>query len=1025
MRRIIENYKTQSDKFIKAGVDNKTVADYLKKFKAIRDAKYAVAKNDAIPNVTVNTGTDRFDVDKYNKFDELKSFVDYVSGKMDVEKNVSQSDKRKIEVEKYKTQADKFIKGGISKTVVEDYLKKFKIIQDKKYKIAVTSDIHNVTVPKDESRFDILSYKSFSEFEAFVDYVTGEVDREKLAGKKIDVIEIDAKPLVEKNGLKIYYATDKHTCIKYKGDAPYSWCISRDDSGNMYNTYRFKSNEPTFYFVKDIEATEKEFSEPFTGSFKNQWHFFVIQVTKDNSYIVTNSNNQGDVEMSWDTIVKLQPKLRGMEEYFQPVSLTTREKELYKKFSNDFSDGDFYALNYEDKSYYLDIAITPFDRLSDGKFFSLPDDLKNKYISFGLELSDKMYKYVKTKPDLLKRFFEISLKVLEKYSTDQTNRDLAPKNNQLNAIFSSSIGVKKVEEISKKNVLIEFLLKSGRIKDVLKTFDVDYIKYWMSLSSIFSGKAETLFAYTEESEWPIVEKLLGPEALAKASVYFARTNAGTYNSLSSGLARGNLLQLLMKYKTKVHIRDVEDAYNPGEDGSLDYVFNLYQSNKIDFTINDTQKDFLLMILRDTPPSSIQQVINKFGVDTLKTALDHYNSIIRFYGKVNKVNTPLANEVFLPLVKKIIKQNTSAAFQLLQDELSIGFTKTVELLGGAEEVRREYTFSKDSVLEFLYHADNDVEFNYFAYALNADKIQSDERFSHSTYKLENVIENKKISIPALFKNIGRLIVSSYANLQSVNPKQDSYGFHSIVKRIFKYSPKRAADFVDYFIQSDVFQSQSQSLHMYFIMTILSYGDFSKMAEYVKFLGLDNISNKLTSSGTSGPQFDSSFFFTDVLDRATNIEDFTTLLNIFGPMLKSKSSEIKYVYKEFQKYYYKNPNFVKLLLTYLDGSKLLPDTLYDILSTSSAAFNIHIKSFDDQVQYLKSIIQLIGIVNVRNLFTDQEFSMRPFLEEWQYRDVRISALIDVMGVEYMTDFVRKAKLENKILKENHQIYKLYFK
>jgi hypothetical protein len=1019
------------DKFIKSGVDKQTVGDYFRKFRTINTARYAVAKNDDIPNVNVSKGIFRFDVDKYKTFDELKSFVDYVSGKMDVEKNVSQSEKRKSEVEKYKNQADKFIKGGISKKIVEDYLKKFKIIQDNKYKIAVTSDIHNVTIPKDESRFDILSYKSFEELEAFVDYVLGQVENEKNAGKKIDAIEIDAKPLVEKNGLKIYYATDRHACIKYKGGGPYSWCVSRDDSANMYNTYRFKYNEPAFYFVKDIEATEKEFSEPFSGSFKNQWHFFVIQVTKDDSYIVTNSNNHGDIEMSWNDIVKFQPKLRGMEEYFQSVPLTTRERELKTKFDDDFSDDDFYALNYEDKSYYLDIAITPSNPLSDGQFLSLPDDLKNKYISYGLELSDEMYKYVKTKPDLLKRFIEISLRLLEKYSTGQTNRDLAPRDNQLNAIFSSSIGVKKVAEISKKNSLISFLLTKGRINDVLKTFDVDYIKDAMSLSSVFSGKPEILFAYTEESEWPIVEKLLGSVALANASVYFARTNAGQYNHLTSGLARGNLLQLLMKYKTKVHVRDVEDAYNPSDaDGSLDYIFDLYQSDKIEFTSGASKEDFLLGIIRDTPPSSILNVINKFGVVTVKAALNHsnYNGIVRFYIKVNKVDKPLADREFLPLVKSEMKKHSGGVFSLLQEELNLDFSKVVELLGGAEEFRREYKFPNESVLTFLYRSNNDEEFNYFAYTLNADKIQADNSRNSSNYTLMSVIENINISIPALFKSIGRLIVSSYVDLTSTNTMKDSYGFYSIVKQLFKKSPKRAEDFIDYCLQSNEFQSlfQSQSLHQYFILAILSYGNFSKMAEYVNFLGLSNISNKLTSwTSDNGSEFDKSFF-TDVLDRATNIGDFTKLLNIFGPMLKSKSDVIKNIRQEFQRYYYANPNYVKLLLTYLDGSKLKPWTVYDILSTSSAAFSTHITSFDDQVNYLKSIIQLLGVNNVRSLFTDNGTRyMTQFLEGWDDRDVRISALIDVMGVEYMTDFVRSRKLENKILKENHRLYKQFFK
>jgi hypothetical protein len=139
--------------------------------------------------------------------------------------------------ENYKTQAEKFAKSGINKNIVADYLRKFKIISNTKYKVASESDIPNVSVPKGNSRFDIDKYKSFEELEALVDYVLGQVDISKQKGEKIEDIEIDAKPLIEKNGLQIFYAKDKHACIKYKGGGPYSWCVSRDDFSNLYNTY--------------------------------------------------------------------------------------------------------------------------------------------------------------------------------------------------------------------------------------------------------------------------------------------------------------------------------------------------------------------------------------------------------------------------------------------------------------------------------------------------------------------------------------------------------------------------------------------------------------------------------------------------------------------------------------------------------------------------------------------------------------------------------------------------------------------
>jgi hypothetical protein len=78
-----------------------------------------------------------------------------------------------------------------------------------------------------------------------------------------------------------------------------------------------------------------------------------------------------------------------------------------------------------------------------------------------------------------------------------------------------------------------------------------------------------------------------------------------------------------------------------------------------------------------------------------------------------VDKPLADREFLPLVKSEMKKHSDGVFFLLQEELNLGFSKVVELLGGAEEFRREYKFPNESVLTFLYRSNNDEEFNYFS------------------------------------------------------------------------------------------------------------------------------------------------------------------------------------------------------------------------------------------------------------------------------------------------------------------------
>ena len=337
-------------------------------------------------------------------------------------------------VEDFKTQAKKFESGGVSKDIVKHYIDAFKKIRDAKYKIARDGEVEGLKVPKGNARFDIDKYGDFHQLEIFVDYVSGQIEGLRNKGREFTDIKVDAKPLGEKNGLEIYYAKDKHACIHYKGDRPYSWCVARGDASNMYNTYRFKEYEPTFYFVKDVEATKEEFSQPFEGQFNNPWHFFVIQsigsgqqkynvdiddlveeTMPDRRYIVTSANNDGDTSMTWDEIVQIQPKLDGMEKYFQHVPLEPKEKERYKKFMNsDISDEEFAKLSYEDKESFLDIAI-PNKELSPNMFLSLPPELKNKYIGFGVGIDDETYEYVKKDKALLKRFFQISLRKYQEY----------------------------------------------------------------------------------------------------------------------------------------------------------------------------------------------------------------------------------------------------------------------------------------------------------------------------------------------------------------------------------------------------------------------------------------------------------------------------------------------------------------------------------------------------------------------------------------------------------------------------------
>ncbi len=323
--------------------------------------------------------------------------------------------------EDYKTVLKKFERDNpnLDSSSIKKYLDDFKKIAKKRYK-QIFDNIEGVSVPK-EKRTNIDSYKTFEELESFVDYVRGQVPVSGSFGEQIDV---DAKPIFESDKLVVYYADSARACIKYKGNFPYSWCIARKDAGNLFNAYRFKENEPAFYFVKNKDKTKKEFEfwnvakTVFSGEFKDPWHFFVVQVSKNaktddqtkKQYIVTNAQNDGETVANWEYVVSKEPLLEGLQELLKPVPLSPGEREDYEFFKKGMSDEEFKKLSYEQKNRFLDIYVNLTRGLTDDKFASLPEDLKNKYVGFGIGLTEKQYDLIRgTK--LEKRYSDV---VLEK-----------------------------------------------------------------------------------------------------------------------------------------------------------------------------------------------------------------------------------------------------------------------------------------------------------------------------------------------------------------------------------------------------------------------------------------------------------------------------------------------------------------------------------------------------------------------------------------------------------------------------------
>lgn len=328
---------------------------------------------------------------------------------------ITEEDKRHILslynlIEDFKSQKKKFIEQGYDEEIVDRYLSDFREIKDKKFKELEKADLEGLNVEKGPGRYDIDRYKTFKELELVVDFMAGQ---RKFGSANFEDIKVDGKPIFEDDAVEIYYAPNKQSCVEYKGNKPYSWCIARSDSSNMFMRYRTNENRPSFYFVKRKNATNQEFDywntsgKDFTGTFRDKWHFFVIQTLKNGGYIVTSAMNDGDKKMTWDDILEIAPELNGKQDYFQSKPLSDKEIEKYQKYRLGLSDEEFIKLPYVEKEYYIDTIVNKDRELTDKQFSSLPDDLKNKYINLGLELSLNQLNLIKDNKKLMNRYYEV------------------------------------------------------------------------------------------------------------------------------------------------------------------------------------------------------------------------------------------------------------------------------------------------------------------------------------------------------------------------------------------------------------------------------------------------------------------------------------------------------------------------------------------------------------------------------------------------------------------------------------------
>lgn len=212
--------------------------------------------------------------------------------------------------------------------VIEWYLNRFQQLKDSPLIRNYAKRIFDIEHPT-----DIFNY-TWEQLEGTVDQAASPEDRPKV---KHAAASTEAKLIYNQDGLRIYDAPSAEACIQLGHEEfgrSYSFCIARR-GGNMYSSYRLSGK--SFYFVYDENKPTSD-----------NTHLLVIQASgKKNEYIATKADNKGDSTNTWEQILKLQPKLQGLQHLFKFHPFTTEES------VNSRGPSGFDRLPYEHKRLYI------------------------------------------------------------------------------------------------------------------------------------------------------------------------------------------------------------------------------------------------------------------------------------------------------------------------------------------------------------------------------------------------------------------------------------------------------------------------------------------------------------------------------------------------------------------------------------------------------------------------------------------------------------------------------------------------
>jgi hypothetical protein len=233
---------------------------------------------------------------------------------------------------------------------------------------------------------NIANYK-FKELESLID---------SSFSREIEYHDIQDKPVIDNKEMSAYIGSSKDRCILYgKGE---KWCTSREDSANMFYSYRYGANK-TLYFVLDKTRKEDDDRKKAIILVDSQGKFSLADRTNSGEF-------SGSTPMSWERIEQELPSVKGLKDKFKFIPLSKDEQEKYDKVKHRIG-GSFKQNKFsrEDIEMYISIG----QKLTTAQFGELDKELRNKYLNTGRKVDQEVFD--KLTPSEIQVYFKINMQV--------------------------------------------------------------------------------------------------------------------------------------------------------------------------------------------------------------------------------------------------------------------------------------------------------------------------------------------------------------------------------------------------------------------------------------------------------------------------------------------------------------------------------------------------------------------------------------------------------------------------------------